>query len=129
MRSAGGLHAELIAQLADDADRKLVLVLGLARLVEIGVSTRLDLTTGLAFPARIESGFRPRLAQKCLGELASEGAFADPFGSHEQERVRKTPLAGRASQRFHDPVMTPQGMPRHVSLAEKGPARPRAESV
>ena len=103
MRAARRLQGKLIAQVADHADRQLVLVFGLAGLDEIGVRARLDLQAAGARPARIELDVRARLAQKRLRQLASEGALADPFGAHEQEGMRQSPLAQAAFSAIRRP--------------------------
>ncbi len=85
------LQGELVAQVADHADRQLVLVLGPGRLDEVGMRARLDLHAAGAGLARVELGVGASLAQRALRQLAREGALADPLGPDEQKACGNRP--------------------------------------
>ena len=110
---------KLVAQVANDADRQLMLVFRLARLVEIRVAARLDLETARAFPARVKLHLRPRLAEKRLGELRTNLSLPIPSRPGEEKRMREPPFAAVKVEASHHAVMTSQVLPRHVQPREE----------
>ena len=114
-RAPRRLERELVAQVADHADRQLVLVLGPAGLDEVGVGAGLDLEAAGAGFAGVEVACRggsrtegpaPACARRC--------ACRSPPGRRTEARAG-TALARRLRpQRLDDPIMAADRVPGHA---------------
>ncbi len=93
-----GLEAQVVAEVADQADRQVVLVLGFGDEQKVGVGLFFDLLAAWAFAAGFEGGVGVTFAEEGLSEGAGEEALADALRPDEEEGVGEPALFEAAAK-------------------------------